>query len=112
MGADKIVDVGFQEFNRLQQSATRSRHLLETKRAENRQLCAVVGIRLGHRGSGVQIAPPQPNVSIAYIGPPGALASGVHTNVHMSLSHTDSPPRGPVNHAPDPWRKKVNFVHL
>ncbi len=48
-GVDKIVDVGFQEFNTLQQSATRSRHLLEKKSAENRPLCARAGIRLGHR---------------------------------------------------------------
>ena len=47
---DKIVDVGFQEFNTLQQNATRSRHLLETKRAENGRLCAMAGIRLGRRG--------------------------------------------------------------
>jgi hypothetical protein len=40
-GVDKIVDAAFQGFNTLQQNATRSRHLLETKHAENGGLCVI-----------------------------------------------------------------------
>jgi hypothetical protein len=40
--------------------------MLETEGVENRQFLLFAGIRLGRRGSGVQIAPPRPIESIKY----------------------------------------------
>jgi hypothetical protein len=62
---DKIEDAKSLELNKPQQSSTSFPHLIETEAAENRALLREAGIRLGRRGSGVQIAPPRPNDSIA-----------------------------------------------
>jgi hypothetical protein len=61
---DKIEDTRIPEFNKAQQRSTSCPHLIETEAAENRALSREAGIRLGRRGSGVQIAPPRPNVSM------------------------------------------------
>ncbi len=60
---DNIEDTKSQEFNKAQQSSTRCPHLVEIEAAENRAFFREAGIRLGRRGSGVQIAPPRPNSS-------------------------------------------------
>ena len=55
---DEIGDAKAPEVNMLSQSATRRGYLAETECSENRPFSPPRSIRLGRRGSGVQIARP------------------------------------------------------
>jgi len=59
---DRNEDDKASKFQNGQQLSTRFPHLLETEAIENRRFLPGTGIRLGRRGSGVQIAPPRPNL--------------------------------------------------
>ena len=60
LAVDKNEDAESLGFNSLQDISTSSAQQLETKGIENRPFRVHAGIRLGRRGSGVQIAPPRP----------------------------------------------------
>src|SRR5690349_11658297 len=64
---DEIEDAESLRFNNFQQNSTRSPHQPETKATENKPFALRPGIRLGRRGSGVQIAPPRPKKNKPFI---------------------------------------------
>jgi hypothetical protein len=61
---DKNVAIESSANHKTQQIAIGRPHLIETEATENRRFRWLAGIRLGRRGSGVQIAPPRPNLSL------------------------------------------------
>ena len=62
LGVDRNEDAKATEFQKLQCVSTSPLYPLETEAIENRRFSGRAAIRLGRRGSGVQIAPPRPNL--------------------------------------------------